>query len=86
MDRWPVQDAKARFSELLDLCISEGPQLVTKRGEEAAMLVPIRAWRELESRARPTLKDLLLSPTGRGEIDISPRGRLRFRSLETKDD
>ena len=37
---WPVQDAKARFSELLDTCLKEGPQIVTKRGADAAVLVP----------------------------------------------
>jgi toxin FitB len=39
MKVWPVQDAKARFSEFLDACLSEGPQMVTRRGAEAAVLV-----------------------------------------------
>ena len=47
MRSWPVQDAKARFSEVLDLCQTEGPQVVTKRGAEAAVLVPIAEWRRL---------------------------------------
>jgi prevent-host-death family protein len=38
---WPVQEAKARFSELLERSITEGPQIVTKRGIETAVLVPI---------------------------------------------
>ena len=42
MKAWPVHDAKARFSELLDACLREGPQLVTRQGEQAAVLVPIR--------------------------------------------
>jgi hypothetical protein len=29
---WPVQDAKARFSELLEASITKGPQIVTRRG------------------------------------------------------
>ena len=33
----PVKNAKARFSELLVACEREGPQLVTKRGVEAAV-------------------------------------------------
>jgi antitoxin Phd len=41
MSTWPVQDAKARFSELLDACLSEGPQVVTRRGTETAVLVTI---------------------------------------------
>jgi prevent-host-death family protein len=42
MKQWAVQDAKARFSELLETCLREGPQLVTKRGTEAAVLVPAK--------------------------------------------
>jgi len=30
--KWPVQDAKAKFSELLDTCVAEGPQMVTHLG------------------------------------------------------
>jgi len=44
---WPVQDAKARFSELLDASLRDGPQVVTRRGVEAAVLVPIEEWRRL---------------------------------------
>ena len=32
MRTWQVQDAKARFSELLDASLKEGPQMVTRRG------------------------------------------------------
>ncbi len=76
---WPVQDAKARFSELLDTCLREGPQVVTRRGAEAAVLVPVSDWRRLESAAKPSLKDLLLSDSARGDLNVSPRGDLRRR-------
>jgi antitoxin Phd len=79
MKSWPIQDAKARFSELLDHCLREGPQLVTKRGAEAAVLVPIKEWRHLQHSARPTLKELLLADEPRLEIPLPPRGRLRRR-------
>ena len=59
MQTWPVQDAKARFSEFLDACLQEGPQMVTRRGAEAAVLVPMHEWRRLQSAARPSLKQLL---------------------------
>ena len=49
MNSWPVQDAKARFSELLETCITDGPQLVTKRGQEAAVLVPVLTWRRMQA-------------------------------------
>lgn len=78
---WPVQDAKARFSELLEKSLREGPQIVTKRGVETAVLVPIEEWRRLQQRARPTLKDLLLAPEPRFEegLPYPRRGRLRRR-------
>src|SRR4051794_38949067 len=44
MNNGSVQDAKARFRELLETCGNEGPQLVTRRGTEAAVLVPVREW------------------------------------------
>ena len=78
---WPVQDAKARFSELLETCLKEGPQMVTKRGAEAAVLVPVQEWRRLEQAARPTLKALLLAPAPRGDIAMLDRGRLRRRAI-----
>jgi prevent-host-death family protein len=73
--KWPVQDAKARFSELLEASLNEGPQIVTRRGVEAAVLVPFEEWRRLQSSARPTLKELLLAEAQRAEIPIPPRRR-----------
>jgi antitoxin Phd len=77
---WPVQDAKARFSELLETCLKEGPQIVTKRGADAAVLVPVSDWRRLQLSTRPTLKELLLAASPRGELPLPKRGRLRRRS------
>ena len=85
MKVWPVQDAKARFSELLEVCLREGPQVVTKRGAETAVLVPIAEWRRLCQSARPTLKELLLADTPRADLVIPPRGRLRRRQPKPLD-
>lgn len=81
MKTWPVQDAKARFSELLEACAAEGPQMVTKRGLEAAVLVPIEEWRRLQAAARPSLKQLLLSDLGRTDSLIPPRRLARRRKV-----
>ena len=79
MRTWQVQDAKARFSEFLDASLSEGPQVVTRRGVEAAVLVPIEEWRRLDNAARPTLKELLLAEAPRAEVPVPRRGGLRRR-------
>jgi prevent-host-death family protein len=80
MNTWPVQDAKARFSELLDACVSEGPQVVTRRGSETAVLVPIAEWKRLRDAARPSLKELLLSASARANLALPARGRAKRRS------
>ncbi|HMS37296.1 MAG TPA: type II toxin-antitoxin system Phd/YefM family antitoxin [Arachnia sp.] len=85
MQAWPVQDAKARFSELLDVCVAEGPQLVTKRGQETAVLVPIDEWRRLRRDARPSLKQLLLSDQARFDDLVPERGQARSRTVEAID-
>ncbi len=79
MQSWPVQDAKARFSEFLEKCLTEGPQMVTKRGTEAAVLVPADEWRRLQASARLSLKELLLWPQARTAALAPARGQARRR-------
>ena len=77
---WQVQDAKARFSEMLETSLAEGPQIVTRRGVETAVLVPIEQWRRLEKMTQPGLKELLLDPEGRTEDLTPPRPEYRSRT------
>ncbi|MFM2447652.1 MAG: hypothetical protein RIS44_102 [Pseudomonadota bacterium] len=83
MNAWPVQDAKARFSEFLDACLAEGPQMVTRRGTETAVLVPAAQWHRLQAQAKPSLKELLLSDTARTETLVPPRGTARRRRVSS---
>lgn len=41
---WPVADAKARFSEMIDRALSEGPQVVTRKGKRTVIVVPVDEW------------------------------------------
>ena len=82
MHTWPVQDAKARFSEFLDACLHEGPQMVTRRGTEAAVLIPVEEWRRLQSAARPSLKQLLLADDARADFEVPARGKATRRKVE----
>ena len=78
MASWQVQDAKARFSEFLDATIKKGPQIVTRRGVETAVMVPIDEWNRLQKAARPTLKDWLLAPEPRFD-NLVPERRPKLR-------
>lgn len=77
---WQVQEAKAKFSEFLSKTLSDGPQVVSRRGVPTAVLVPFDEFERLKQRARPNLKELLLSDKNRFEIDL-PRGSLKLRPV-----
>lgn len=64
---------------MLDNCLSDGPQIVTRRGVDAAVLVPYEQWQRLQA-AKPTLKALLLAPEARADIPVPPRGQRRRRT------
>ena len=82
---WQVQEAKARFSEFLSASLTDGPQVVTRRGVETAVLVPMSEWRRLSESATPRLKDVLLMPGARTEELAPPRGSERTRPAPTFD-
>jgi prevent-host-death family protein len=79
MSSWQLQEAKARFSEFLDAALTQGPQIVTRRGVEAAVLVPIEHWRRLQQASRPNIKELLLGAERRFEIILPKRSRWKRR-------
>jgi len=84
---WQVYDAKARFSEFLDASLKQGPQIITKRGVEAAVLISIDEWKRLQAKARPSIKDVLLDPNGPHDIALPPRRPvLKLRPFTFEDD
>jgi prevent-host-death family protein len=69
---WQVQDAKQRFSELLRCAHAEGPQIITRHGQEVAVVVDIADYWHLKGdvtdfkdylRAGPSFDELELSRT-----------------------
>ena len=62
---WTVSDAETQFSEMLLACLDHGPQVVTVRGAEAAVLVPIDQWQRRQPALQPSLRQLLLSDFAR---------------------
>lgn len=57
---WPLQDAKNQFSRVVQKARSEGPQIVTLRGERAAVVLSAADYDALRA-GRPSLVDDLLS-------------------------
>jgi prevent-host-death family protein len=66
-DHWQIQDAKQRFSEMIRAVTSEGPQVITRHGEDVAVVVEIDEYRRL---ARPAV-DLASILLGGPKLDDS---------------
>lgn len=71
--RWVLQDAKARFSELVRRVKSEGPQLVTVHGREEVVVISVEEFRRLKGDA-----------TGQALVDVLQTSPLRDVQIETK--
>lgn len=59
---WQVQEAKQRFSEVLRAVEKDGPQTITRHGEEVAVVVDIGEYRTLTGRNRTFVDHLLAFP------------------------
>ena len=81
---WQLQEAKQRFSEVVRHAIADGPQGVTRHGEEVAVVTSMEEYSQLKKK-RPDFKGFLLSgpPTSSPNSDgasptrTSRRGSLR---------
>lgn len=67
---WSVADAKARLSELLDRVINDGPQAITRRGREIAIVVSVEEWHKKNSRSGSLAEFLAASPLHDSGLDI----------------
>jgi prevent-host-death family protein len=73
--RWQVQDAKQRFSELIRTAHVDGPQVVTRHGEEIAVVIDIAEYRHLKGETSD-FKDYLRSGPGFDDLDLDRTGEL----------
>ena len=75
---WKLEDAKARFSEVVRRARDGAPQHVTVRGEEAVVIVDAAEWKRLTGSLKRQPLTEFLRETGLGELPIdraADRGR-----------
>lgn len=73
MHTWQLQEAKSRFSEVVELTLKEGPQMVTRRGEEAVVILAAKDYRRLSGQTSTLMDCLLNAPRGEAlAIERSP--------------
>ena len=69
MTDWPLQDAKNRFSAVVDAALAGAPQRVTRRGRPAVVVLAVDEYerlRDIEKANAPTFEELLLDIPGDG--------------------
>jgi prevent-host-death family protein len=79
MRKWQMQEAKAKFSDLVRRAANEGPQIVTYRGADTAVVLSIDEYRRLEAK-RPSLVEYLLSGP---KLDDETVDEINNRSTDT---
>ena len=67
---WKLQDAKNRFSDLVNLAQKEGPQIVTKRGTEAVVILSMKDYRKIVNPKTNLVAFFRQSPLRGIELDI----------------
>ena len=82
--KWQMQEAKAKFAELVRRANSQGPQVVTYRGTDAAVVLSMEEYRRLKEPQRSFLEHLLSEPKWDDEIVdmINDRSRDTGRDID----
>ena len=83
---WPLQDAKNRFSELVQRARREGPQTVTLRGERAAILLSAEDYDALTAEKPSLVDDLLAGPDFDDELAEAVEARAKAPSRAAAED
>ena len=78
---WQIQEAKARFSEMVDRALKDGPQTITRHGKAVAVLVPADEYRRLRTGGK-SLKALLAAAPLEGVEIRRSRDTGRLTDLE----
>jgi len=78
---WTLQDAKNRFSEVVERACKEGPQRVTKRGRDAVVVLSAEEWLKLQGKDS-TLADFFLSSPLPGSGLETSRNTSPVREIE----
>jgi prevent-host-death family protein len=78
---WTVADAKARLTEVVEKARRDGPQIITKNGRSAAVLVSIEEWERKTARSGSLAEFLLASPLRGAGLDLE-RSKDEAREIE----
>ncbi len=78
---WQLQDAKSRFSEVVERALTQGAQIVTRRGKNAVVVMPFDEYQKLTRQGSSLTQFLLASPLTGMELSIE-RDNSMLRKIE----
>ena len=67
---WQLQDAKSRFSEVIDLALAQGAQIVTRRGKKTVVVLRFDEYERLTRRNGSLVEFLLASPLAGSKLNV----------------
>jgi prevent-host-death family protein len=79
--RWTVAEAKAKFSEIIERAMSEGPQTITRNGHTAAVVVGAEEWQRKTKRVGNLAEFFAASPLRGSGLKVR-RLKGRFRKID----
>lgn len=68
---WQLQEAKNKFSEVVDSALKEGPQIITRRGVEAAVVISFKEYHKILSHKVKLSEFFRESPLAHEDLDIT---------------
>jgi antitoxin Phd len=71
MEKWQLQDAKNRFSEMVNKALKNGPQVVTRHGVESVVIISVAEYRRLSRPKTDLVSFFKESPLYNMQIDLS---------------
>lgn len=71
MEKWQIQDAKNRFSEMVNKALKNGPQLVTRHGVESVVIISVAEYQRLLRPKTDLVSFFKESPLHNMQIDLS---------------
>ena len=80
---WQLQDAKSKFSEMVERALMNGAQIVTRRGQKTVVVLPFEEYQRLTKRTDSLAQFLLASPLPGSDLTIE-RDKSTPRSLEVE--
>ena len=78
---WQLQDAKSKFSEMVERALADGAQIITRRGRKTVVILPFEEYERLTQRTDSLAQFLLASPLVGSDLKIE-RDKSAPRSLE----